>query len=271
MLQEKLASVSGDIFDPKVYSRARERKYIEPTLSEHVHRAASVSYCMITFEGEKYTGYEKKCKCGYGWKEEMYHHLIYQPVDDNYHRIACVLSGTSYCGGLASREEEHYTILCSLDESHHQSICADCGFTGQIQECVFADETMKDGEKQLGEMKKYCQCGNVITEPEAQDQEEEEIGGTDDREPQPEVGEAEDDIRQPDQEEPGNDDRQPNQEESGEEALPEEPNENEPEDGGQKTEPEKPEEGETEKPVEETDGRENPDKQKETNSEGGNI
>lgn len=257
LLREKLASVLGDIFDPGAYSRAREREYIEPTPTEHVHRAASISSCMIVFDGEEYPGYEKRCRCGYGWKEEMYHHLLYQPVDDNYHRISCALSDTAYCGGLASREEEHYTILCAIDESHHQSFCADCGFTGQIQECVFEDEKIKDNEKQPGEMKKYCQCGNVIMAPEAMDQEEEETGITEDTEPQPDLEETEDDIPQPDQER------------SGEEVLPEASEE--PDDGGQKTEPEKPEEGETELPVEKTDRGENPDKQTETNSEGGSL
>ena len=178
-LQEKLASVPDEIFDPILYSHMHEWEYINVSQTTHtrhcagcgssydivsVHDADASKICMITYDGKEYPGYEKICRCGYIWKEEMYHNLIYSPTDATYHTLSCVLNGTEYCSGLAARESEHIEIAYPDDESHHYLICEYCGFAGEMQTCVFDYDSIEDSEDPAL-VRKYCECGNYITEP----------------------------------------------------------------------------------------------------------
>lgn len=176
LLYEKLASVPNDIFDPIIYSHVHEWEYINVNKNTHtrhcagcgpsndvvsVHDAVSSKTCTILYGGEEYSGYEKNCRCGYTWKEEMYHNLIFSPVDESYHTVSCALNGTLYCGGLDVEKSAHIILVYPTDALHHQSICDYCGFTGKTQECIF-DYNIIENEEQI---QKYCECGNYITIP----------------------------------------------------------------------------------------------------------
>lgn len=178
LLQEKLSSVPNEIFDPVLYSHIHEWEYINVNRDTHTrhcagcgsaydmvsaHDVAASKVCTITYNGKEYPGYEKRCRCGYTWKEEMYHNLIYSPVDASYHILSCALDGTDYCSGLSDEKSVHIITAFPIDESHHRLICDYCGFTGETQECVFDYDSVEDNEDST-KVRKYCECGNYIIE-----------------------------------------------------------------------------------------------------------
>ena len=194
-LQEKLASVPDEIFDPVLYSHVHEWEYINVNknthtrhcavcgslydiVSAHAHEAATSRACTITYGDKDYPGYEKTCRCGYTWKVEMYHNLIYTSVDATYHRLSCGLAGTDYCSGLEAKDSEHVRTASPVDETHHQSVCNFC-LIEEIQECVFDYDSFEDSENPT-QIIKYCECGNYITEPK-ESVSENDIGNTEDR------------------------------------------------------------------------------------------
>lgn len=179
LLQEKLSSVPDEIFDPILYSHMHEWEYININKNTHtrhcagcgasydmvsVHDAATLKVCTITYDGKEYPGYEKTCRCGYIWREEMYHNLIYSPVDALYHTLFCALDGTDYCKGMAAKNSEHITTAYPIDETHHQLICDYCEFAGETEECAFDYDSIEDSEDAT-KIRRYCECGNYITEP----------------------------------------------------------------------------------------------------------
>lgn len=184
LLQEKLASIPDEIFDPVLYSHAHVWEYVNVTDQGHTkhcaicgskydvvsnHMEAEAKECAISYNGEIYQGYEKICECGYKWEEESYHHLIYVQKDETYHTISCALEGTSYCSGVDISDAPHVMILQPVDALHHQNICGDCGYQGTIEECVFEVVEDMDEELDLEEtegLRKYCACGNYLLEPE---------------------------------------------------------------------------------------------------------
>lgn len=182
LLQEKLATVPEEIFDPFLYSHTHTWEYINITANTHtihcaecgsshdvvnLHDAVTSELTTITYGDEGYPGYRKTCVCGYDWTEETYHNLIYTMKDDTYHTVTCVLAGTSYCSGMTPKDVEHFTRLSPTDESHHQSVCAYCDHTGEIQECIF--EEIYEGDEDTETVTKLCECGNCITESKAEE------------------------------------------------------------------------------------------------------
>ncbi len=178
-LQEKLSSVPDEIFDPVLYSHTHEWEYINVNKNTHTrhcagcgspydivsaHDAATSRTCTITYSGKDYPGYEKTCRCGYTWKVEMYHNLIYSPADASYHTLSCALDGTDYCSGLETEDDEHVRTASPVDETHHQAVCYYCGYVEEIRECIFDYDSVEDSEDPT-QVKKYCECGNFITEP----------------------------------------------------------------------------------------------------------
>lgn len=168
-----------DIFDPVLYSHMHEWEYINVNKNTHtrhcagcgsfydivsVHDMSASKACTIAYDGKEYPGYEKTCICGYTWKEEMYHDLIYSIEDVSYHTLSCALDGTEYCGGLAAKRSEHVKTANPADKTHHQMICDYCGFVGEIEECVFDYGGIEDSEDPT-HVQKYCECGNYIIEP----------------------------------------------------------------------------------------------------------
>ena len=216
LLQEKLNSVPDEIFNPILYSHMHSWEYIDITAKRHTkhcagcgsshdiieeHQAAKTNNCMISYDGEEYIGRAKVCDCGYEWKEEMYHNLVYDSKDDGTHTVSCALSGTEYCNGMSPMEEEHSMVLYATDESHHLASCSSCGFTGQEEECVFDEEITVDSDDETSdpEVRKYCKCGNYITESSS--------GGSepDTEEPDPEKpdpDDGEDELKKPDPPDP---------------------------------------------------------------------
>lgn len=220
LLQEKLDSVPDEIFNPVLYSHMHSWEYIDITAKRHtkhcagcgsshdiieMHQAAERKTCMIPYDDEEYIGYAKVCECGYEWKEEMYHNLVYDPKDDETHTVSCALSGTEYCNGMSPMEEEHSMILYATDESHHLASCSKCGFTGE-EECVFEEEITVDSDDETAdpEVRKYCKCGNYITESssggEEPEPEEPDPEKPDPEEPDPDEGE--DELKNPDPPDP---------------------------------------------------------------------
>ncbi len=177
LLQEKLSSVPDKIFDPVIYSHMHVWEYIDINRNTHTrhcagcgvsydiiskHEAATIKKCIITYEGNEYPGHEKICKCGYAWREEMYHNMSYSMVDASHHTVSCALDGTDYCGGFTVKESEHVRTAYPTSDKTHQIICDYCGFAGETQECVFIYE---GDSGDLTQVQKYCECGNYITEP----------------------------------------------------------------------------------------------------------
>lgn len=216
LLEEKLASVPDEIFNPILYSHMHSWEYTDITAKRHTkhcagcgsshdiieqHQVAKTSNCMIPYDDEEYIGRAKVCDCGYEWKEEMYHNLVYDPKDDETHMVSCALSGTEYCNGMSPMEEEHSMVLYATDESHHLASCSKCGFTGKEEECVFDEEITvdRDDETLDPEVRKYCKCGNYITESSSGGEE------PDPEEPNPEEpdpDEGEDELKKPDPPDP---------------------------------------------------------------------
>lgn len=189
LLQEKLASIPDEIFDPILYSHTHVWEYIDITEESHtrhcsicgskydvvdMHNEVAANPCNISFDGQEYPGYEKVCECGYKWKEEILHTLVYTQKDEACHTVSCALDGTAYCEGMETSDEPHEVTLEPTDGLHHQKVCAACGYTGDIEECIFEIELEEDDveggmsaptvEKNV---RKYCECGNYITEPKA--------------------------------------------------------------------------------------------------------
>lgn len=184
LLQKKLESIPDEIFDPVLYSHNHVWEYKDITDQGHtkhcercgskydvvnMHIAAEDNPYTIFFDGHEYPGYEKVCECGYKWETEIYHNIVCTPKDETYHTLSCALKGTSYCTGMETYNELHVITLSPIDDSHHQRGCSACGYKGAIEGCVFEieDEKAADGEIEIEDMKevrKYCECGNFITE-----------------------------------------------------------------------------------------------------------
>lgn len=203
-LQERLNTIPDEIFSPTIYSHIHNWEYFDIKSKSHTkhcavcgdviekHKASRISPCTISYDGEEYPGIKKICSCGYEWEEEEEHNLVYASENDSSHMVSCALSGTSYCSGMDALEEEHSMIYSETDELHHMEHCAKCGFTDSLekehsmiynatdkshhigfcvecdfeeeeQECSFEEEGEDQGEIQ-GEIRKYCKCGNYITE-----------------------------------------------------------------------------------------------------------
>lgn len=183
LLQEKLASIPDEIFDPVLYSHTHVWEYINITEQNHTkhckicgskydvvnpHTETEVRNSTISFDGQDYEAYEKVCECGYRWEEEMHHNLVYTPKDETCHTVSCALNGTPYCTGMEAEEVLHGMVLQPTDDTHHKKVCDVCGYQGGIEACVFeleeegADARLKEKEK----IRKYCACGNYITESE---------------------------------------------------------------------------------------------------------
>lgn len=181
LLQEKLASVPEEIFDPVLYSHTHVWEYKDITEQSHTkhcaicgsrydltnaHSEASEKACTITYGGHDYPGYEKTCECGYTWKTENGHSLVCTPKDENYHTQSCALAGTSYCEGMEKADVPHMSMLHPTDQTHHQERCSECGYQGDIEECVFEYDLPQElayAEAETEE-RKYCICGNYTTE-----------------------------------------------------------------------------------------------------------
>lgn len=196
LLQEKLASIPDEIFDPILYGHTHIWEYIDVTDQGHTkhcdicgskyditnaHNEATKTACTITFKGHDYPGYEKICECGYSWVEEDDHIIVCTSKDEAYHTQSCALEGTPYCKGMEAVDISHLLTVSPTDETHHQRNCFECGYQGDIEECVFdieEDEEIlalfsEDSEEtnpipkepEEGRVKKYCVCGNYIIEP----------------------------------------------------------------------------------------------------------
>lgn len=180
LLQEKLASVPEEIFDPVLYSHTHVWEYEDITEQSHTkhcaicgskydltnaHSEASEKECIIAYGGHEYPGYENTCECGYTWKTENGHSLVCSPKDKNCHTQSCALAGTSYCEGMEKADVPHTIMVYPTDQTHHQTRCSECGYQGEIEECVFEfeEQTTMAGEE-AKEVRKYCACGNYITE-----------------------------------------------------------------------------------------------------------
>ncbi len=190
LLQEKLASIPDEIFDPVLYSHTHVWEYIDVTDQGHTkhcdicgskydvtnaHSEALAKECTITYDGHDYPGYEKSCECGWMWKTENGHSTVYTTKDETYHTQSCALDGTSYCIGMEKVDLPHMIMLYPTDQTHHQKRCSECGYQGDIEECVFdLNETTDNEENNASisevvgdaviEVKKYCACGNYIVE-----------------------------------------------------------------------------------------------------------
>lgn len=204
LLQEKLASIPDEIFDPVLYSHAHVWEYRDVTNQSHTkhcaicgskydvtneHSEARAKDCIITASGgREYPGYEKTCECGYAWVEESSHTIVCTPKDGTYHTQSCALEGTPYCKGMEAVDLIHMITLLPTDQTHHQKNCFECGYQGDIEECIF--EIEEDEEESAGgeepipsldepdgtdtEVKKYCACGNYIIESKTEQVKEEE-------------------------------------------------------------------------------------------------
>lgn len=181
LLQEKLASIPGEIFDPALYSHTHVWEYADITELGHTKRCkicgsqygvvnphieTEAGNSVISFNGQEYQVYEKVCECGYKWEEEMHHNLVYTPKDETHHTVSCALNGTPYCTGMETEEVLHGMILRSTDDAHHEKVCGVCGYQGGIEACVFEleEEGAEAGTGETEKTRKYCVCGNYITE-----------------------------------------------------------------------------------------------------------
>lgn len=184
LLQEKLASLPDEIFDPVLYSHTHVWEYINITDQSHTehcngcgvkydlvnpHTAAETEPCTISYDGQEFSGYEMICECGYKWQEETDHTPVYRTKDETCHTMSCALGGTSYCMGMESTDMEHGMIPQPTDTTHHQNVCGVCGYKGDVEECVFdiMDIDEAAGDETPAEVRKYCECGNFITETQA--------------------------------------------------------------------------------------------------------
>ena len=181
LLHEKLASVSDEIFAPILYSHPHAWEYIDINEKEHTkhcdgcgskydvtdhHNATEKREYTISFDGQDFAGYEYVCECGHCWIKEEFHTAVYIEKDENVHSVSCMLAGTPYCKGTISGELEHILVAHPIDASHHQKICNLCDYEGLTEVCIFNKEDAVTNEG-LAETRKYCECGNYITEPTA--------------------------------------------------------------------------------------------------------
>lgn len=182
LLQEKLSSIPDEIFDPVLYSHNHVWEYRDVTDQSHTKHCdiCGSKYdvtnmhseilemekdCTITFGGHDYPGVEKTCECGYTWIEETAHTMVYTQKDDMCHIQSCALDGTPFCTGLEEADLAHMITLIPTDGTHHQQECFDCGYQGDIEECVFEFDLPEELEKAYAaEARKYCACGNYTTE-----------------------------------------------------------------------------------------------------------
>lgn len=182
LLQEKLASIPDEIFDPVLYSHSHVWEYRDVTDQSHtkhcdicgskydvtnMHSEVSAKDCTITYGGYEYPGSEKTCECGYTWTEELAHTKVYTQKDGTYHIQSCALDGTPFCTGLEEADLPHMITLVPTDGTHHQQKCFDCGYQGNIEECVFEFDLPEELEKAYAveaEGRKYCVCGNYTTD-----------------------------------------------------------------------------------------------------------
>ncbi len=170
LLNEKLSSIPEQCFDPLRYAHTHIWEYREINERTHTrhcadcgdandltgaHRAERWERDTIFYGGKSYPAQRFVCDCGYQWRMELAHNLIYEAVDEMSHRGRCALEGTPYCPGCEPSVEEHYAWYYEMgaDDSHHTKICFDCGY--RIEEsCRFFKE-------EEGEGPPACVCGRT--------------------------------------------------------------------------------------------------------------
>lgn len=190
LLEEKISSIPERGFDPLCYAHTHNWEYRDINESTHTrhcadcgeandlisaHRAERWERDTIFYEGKSYPAKRYTCACGYQWRMELTHNLIYEATDELSHHGRCELDGTPYCTGYDPSEEEHYAWYYegSDDELHHTKICFDCGYRIE-EDCCFLEDENGDGPS-------ACVCGrnapsevpDVGEAPELPDTEEE--------------------------------------------------------------------------------------------------
>lgn len=274
LLEEKISSIPERGFDPLCYAHTHNWEYRNITEHTHTrhcadcgdindltgaHRAERWERDTIFYEGITYPGTRYTCACGYQWRRELSHNLLYEATDEISHRCRCALDGTPYCTGCEPSVEEHYAWYYEMgeDDLHHTKICFDCGC--QIEEeCYFFE-----GED--GSDPSACVCGrnapseapDVGEAPELPDPEEEpEKPGISDSETEPGEADKPDDSdpeEEPDEsDKPDDSDTEKKPEESGDSdpaTEPAEPDKPDPETG-----PTQPDKSEAEDDSETPDG-----------------
>lgn len=234
LLEEKISTIPEQCFDPVWYSHTHNWEYCrinERTHTRHCaecgdandltspHRAGSWERDTVFYEGNSYPAKRYTCACGYQWRTEMNHTLIYEAVDEVNHRGRCALDGTPYCQGCEPSLEEHYAWYYEMgeDDFHHEKICYDCGYRVE-EDCRF-DETEDE------ESRRVCVCGRSAEREEGS--ETPEAGDTPETPDEPETGEppeapdepeTEDAPETPDEPEIGDTPETPDEPETGDES-----------------------------------------------------
>lgn len=178
-LADKISTIPNRAFDSGIYSHVHVWEYIDINDLTHTkhceecgsenditnpHTAAQRESYEISYDGSTYGGARLTCECGYQWIRESSHNYIYTYVDDTKHSVTCALTGTEYCTGFDSYEEEHVFDEATADNDglHHTLKCSSCGYE-RVEECDYTDHFEIDED--AAEITWYCQCGNYITEP----------------------------------------------------------------------------------------------------------
>lgn len=206
LLEGKIASIKGGQYDPAVYSHIHQWKYIDVNGQTHtrhcdlcgavydtinVHTASTKEPCTISQKEATYDGYRYQCECGYQWKKEVSHNLIYAFVDENGHTVSCALNGSAYCNGMTEHVKEHnFDITPDSDNSgYHICICSLCGYS-KSEPCDYTN----DPEGVDGNILQCCICGRTVTDDESDDlgeSEEQENEGQEDEEQRSEAQDSE--------------------------------------------------------------------------------
>lgn len=212
LLEEKISSIPETCFDPLCYAHTHHWEYRdinEDTHTRHcadcgeandltsAHRAERWERDILFYEGKSYSAKRYTCACGYQWRMELTHNLIYETVDEIGHRGRCALDGTPYCTGYEPSEEEHYAWYYEMsdDDLHHTRICFDCGFQTE-EDCCFIEDEDGDGPP-------ACVCGRTKAEEAPDIGEESETPdeiGTEDKSDGPVLPDAEEAPDEPDTE-----------------------------------------------------------------------
>ena len=176
-LHEEIMSIPEDIFDAGIYSHVHDWKYIDVNERTHTrtcekcgslhnitneHKPIKSENCSLEYQTRIYDGYLCTCKCGYTWKIEQSHNLIYSVVNETDHKVTCALAGTGFCEGMEPYDEEH-TLIKSPESNDTPVIKCDKCFFEKKEECNFIKESVDEitGEKRL-----LCECGNYVVEQE---------------------------------------------------------------------------------------------------------
>lgn len=198
ILEGKLSTVSGTVYDPAEYTHMHQWEYRDMDGSTHTrhcvlcglelidaHKAENENDCRISYGGAEFSGRRFQCACGYQWEMETAHTLTFDMVDETCHRGRCLLDGTAYCPGCEFAEEEHYAFYHTMDPSgtHYTKTCIDCGY--QTEEEIMQSRDLEQPEEEE-------------QPPDLEQSEEEEQ--TPDLE-QPEEEEQPPDLEQPEEEE----------------------------------------------------------------------